>query len=172
MTIKDIINSISSVDNFPKEGIVFRDITPIFYDFKKVEFIIDKFVEFAENLNVDVIVAAESRGYLIGLPLAMQLKKPFVMVRKKGKLPRKTISVDYELEYGANTLEIHNDAIQPGQRVLLVDDLIATGGTSLAIENLIHQLHGVIVGQAYLIELKDLCDKSKLEGKVFSLIQY
>ncbi|MEF9984880.1 MAG: adenine phosphoribosyltransferase [Malacoplasma sp.] len=172
MTIKEISETISSVEDFPKKGIVFRDITPIFYDFEKVEFIIDKFVEFANTLTVDVIVAAESRGYLIGLPLAMKLKKPFIMVRKKGKLPRKTISVDYELEYGHNTLEIHEDAIKPGQKVLLVDDLIATGGTSLAIEKLIHRLNGVVVGQAYLIELKDLCDRDKLEGKIFSLIQY
>lgn len=172
MNIEDVKRSISAVPDFPKKGIVFRDITPIFYDYKKVQFIIDSIYEFATKLNIDVIVAAESRGYLIGLPLAVRMEKPFVMVRKKGKLPRQTISIDYELEYGKNTLEIHDDSIKPNQRVLIVDDLIATGGTSIAIEKLVEKLKGKVVGHAYLIELEELKGRQKLQGEFFSLVKY
>lgn len=172
MTIQDIKDSIISIKDYPKKGILFRDITPIFLNSEKVKFIISEFVKLIKEIDFDVIVAPESRGYLFGLPLALELNKPFIMVRKPNKLPRKTLSIDYTLEYGHNTLQMHQEDLKPNSKVLIVDDLLATGGTSFAIQKLIHLANCETVGHIYLIELLGLCDKSKIEGKLHSLIQY
>lgn len=172
MTIKDIKDSIISIKDYPNKGILFRDITPIFLNSDKVKFIISEFVKLVKDLDFDVIVAPESRGYLFGLPLALELNKPFIMVRKPNKLPRKTLSIDYTLEYGQNTLQMHQEDLKPNSKVLIVDDLLATGGTSFAIQKLIHLANCKTIGHLYLIELLGLCDKSKIEGNLQSLIQY
>lgn len=172
MELKDIENTIAKINDFPKEGIIFRDITPLFLEPKKINFIIDKMMEKISSKDIDVIVAPESRGYLFGLPLALKMNKPFVMVRKPNKLPREKLSIDYELEYGNNTLEIHKNDIKENSNILIVDDLLATGGTTCAIQELMEQLKANVVGQIYLIELEGLADKSKLKGNVISLIKY
>lgn len=172
MNYQDIKDSIISIQDFPKKGINFKDITPLFLNPKKIEFILDQMHSFAKTFDFDVIVAPESRGFLFGLPLAIKMKKPFVPIRKKGKLPREVISEEYDLEYGKSILEITKDDIPSNSKVLLIDDLIATGGTTVAIQNLIKKLNSEIVGQAYLIELVDLCDYEKLQGKFFSMIKF
>lgn len=172
MDIKDIEKSIAKIDDFPKKGIVFRDITPLFLEPTKVNFIIDEMIKFINPNNIDIVVAPESRGYLFGLPLALKINKPFVMVRKPNKLPREKLSIDYELEYGKNTLEIHKNDIKSNSNILIVDDLLATGGTTCAIQELIRKLGANVVQQVYLIELESLVDKSKLKGDVISLIKY
>lgn len=172
MEIKDIENTIAKIKDFPKKGIIFRDITPLFLEPKKINFVIDKMIEKISSIDVDIIVAPESRGYLFGLPLALRMNKPFVMVRKPNKLPREKLSIDYELEYGNNTLEIHKNDIKENSKILIVDDLLATGGTTCAIQELMHQLKANVVAQVYLIELDGLADKTKLKGNVISLIKY
>lgn len=172
MKISDIEKAIVSIQDFPKKDILFRDITPLFLDPNKINFIIDQMYNELSKVEYDVIVAPESRGYLFGLPLALKANKPFVMVRKPNKLPRPKLSIDYELEYGHNILEIHKDDIKPNSKVLIVDDLLATGGTSCAIQEMIKQLDSKVVGHMYLIELVGLANKSKLEGQVFSLIKF
>lgn len=172
MNYESIKNSIAIVEDFPKKGISFKDVTPLFLDSKKIEFIIDEMATFAKTVDFDVIVAPESRGFLFGLPLSLKLKKPFVPIRKKGKLPRKVVSEEYELEYGKAIIEISENDIPDNSKILIVDDLIATGGTSIAIQKLIKKLNCTVVGQVYLIELIELCDHEKLEGKFFSMIKY
>lgn len=173
MELKDIENTIAKIDDFPKKGIVFRDITPLFLEPKKIDFIIDEMIKrIPSKDDIDVIVAPESRGYLFGLPLALKMNKPFVMVRKPNKLPREKLSIDYELEYGNNTLEIHKNDIKENWNVLIVDDLLATGGTTCAIQELVTQLKANVVSQIYLIELEGLADKTKLKGNLISLIKY
>ncbi|MCF0217513.1 MAG: adenine phosphoribosyltransferase [Malacoplasma sp.] len=171
MDYQDIKNSIITIEDFPKKGISFKDISPLFLDPKKVEFVIDEMANFAKTIDFDCIVAPESRGFLFGLPLALKMKKPFVLVRKKGKLPREVVSESYNLEYGVATLEITKDAVAPNSKALIVDDLIATGGTTIAIQNILTKLNVSAVGQVYLIELFGLADHSKLQGKFFSLIK-
>lgn len=163
---------IVDIVDYPKKGIVFKDITPIFLHPNAVNDIVSDMANFANELNVDVIIGAESRGFLFGVPVSLKLNKPFVLVRKPNKLPRDTYYQSYDLEYGSSTLEMHKDAIKPGQRVLIIDDLLATGGTVGAIEKLVHQAGGEVVGSTFLIELKDLHGRDKLEGKVYSLLQY
>lgn len=172
MTYDDIKQSIISVHDFPKKGIDFKDITPLFLDPKKIEFIVDEMAAFAKTIDFDVIVAPESRGFLFGLPLSIKMKKPFVLVRKKNKLPREVISIDYDLEYGKSTIEITKDDIKQNAKVLIVDDLIATGGTSIAIQNLLKKQGAEVVGQVYLIELVNLCHHENLMGKFYSMIKY
>ena len=172
MEYENIKNSIATVEDFPKKGISFKDVTPLFLDPKKIEFITEQMAEFAKSFDFDVIVAPESRGFLFGLPLALKMKKPFVPIRKKGKLPRKVISEEYELEYGKAILEISEGDIPKNSKVLIVDDLIATGGTTIAIQNLIKKIGSVVAGQVYLIELVELCDYKRLEGNFFSMIKY
>lgn len=155
---------VARVDNYPEEGIVFRDITPLMADGEVYKSAIKEIVNFVKDMNIDVIVGPEARGFIIGCPLAYELGIGFVPVRKKGKLPRETIEVDYDLEYGSNILQIHKDAIKPGQRVLLADDLLATGGTMGASIELVEKLGGVVVGCAFLIELDDLKGREKLQG--------
>ena len=164
---------IRSIPDFPKPGILFRDITTLLKEKKALKEAINTLAAKFKDKKVDIVVAVESRGFIFGSVLAYKLGAGFVPVRKKGKLPAKTNSATYELEYGTDTLQMHHDAIKPGQRVLIVDDLLATGGTAKAVIDLIEQLAGKIVGITFLIELTGLKGREKLTGfPVFSLIKY
>lgn len=155
---------IKIVKDWPQKGIMFKDITPLMADGKAFKAAISEIVAYAKEKEVDVIVGPEARGFMIGTPVAYELGVGFVPVRKKGKLPREVIEVDYGLEYGKNTLTIHKDAIQPGQRVLVTDDLLATGGTIDATIKLVEKLGGVVAGCAFLIELAYLDGRKMLEN--------
>ena len=169
----DLKEFIARVDNYPTEGIIFRDITPLMADGKAFAYATQQIVDYAKKLEVDVVVGPEARGFIVGCPVAYALEIGFVPIRKKGKLPRKVIEVDYSLEYGSNVLTMHRDAIKPGQRVLITDDLLATGGTIEAAIHLVESLGGIVVGIAFLIELKYLHGIDKLKGyDVVSLISY
>lgn len=171
--MKKLEDYIRVIPDFPKPGILFRDITTVFQDADGLQLSIDLMQDAVKDLDFDVIVGAESRGFIYGAAMGYNLHKPLVLVRKKGKLPWKTESVDYDLEYGKATLEIHIDAIKPGQRVLLVDDLLATGGTVKAAAELIEKLGGEVVGILCMIELKGLEGRKKLEGyRVDTVIAY
>lgn len=164
---------IARVDDYPHEGIIFRDITPLMADGKAYHEATQRIVAYAKSKDVDVIVGPEARGFITGCPVAYALEIGFVPVRKKGKLPRKTIEVDYGLEYGKDVLTIHEDAIEPGMRVLIVDDLLATGGTIEATIKLVEQLGGEVVGCAFLIELAELEGYKKLHDKDYiALMKY
>lgn len=164
---------IRDIPDFPTKGIIFKDITPVLQHPKAFAEVIEDMAQCASALSPDVIVGIESRGFVLGSPVALKLGKGFVPVRKVGKLPHDTIRCDYELEYGTNAIEIHKDAIEPGQRVLIVDDLLATGGTAAASIKLIEELGGKVAGVLFLVELSFLNGRSKLEGyKVESLIRY
>ena len=168
--IKDLIRD---VPDFPVKGIMFKDITPVLKDPKALGEIIDRFSTMYRSENIDAIVGIESRGFIIGAPLALSLGLPFVPIRKVGKLPFDKIRVSYELEYGEATIEIHTDALEPGQRVVIVDDLLATGGTTVASIELVEKLDAEVVKCAFVIELGFLHGREKLpEGKVDSLIIY
>ncbi len=170
MNLKDYV---ANVPNFPKEGIQFKDITPLMADGAAYSYATQQMVEFAKTQKAEVIVGPEARGFIFGCPVAHELKIGFAPVRKPGKLPRETVSFNYDLEYGSNTLCMHQDAIKPGQRVLIVDDLLATGGTVEATIKLIEQLGGVVVGCAFLIELEGLNGRKMLENyEVLSLMKY
>lgn len=170
MNLKDYI---ANVPNFPKEGIQFKDITPLMADGKAFRFATEEFTKFAQELNVDLIVGPEARGFIFGCPVATELSIGFIPVRKPGKLPREVVTFDYDLEYGSNTLCMHQDAIKPGQKVLIIDDLLATGGTMAAAVKLVEQLGGVVAGLAFLIELDELNGREKLSGyNVKSLMHY
>ncbi|MBG9988029.1 adenine phosphoribosyltransferase [Aerococcaceae bacterium DSM 111176] len=157
-------NYIARVDNYPSEGVIFRDITPLMADGEAYRYSVEKMVEYAKDLEVDVIAGPEARGFIFGCPVATDLGIGFVPVRKPNKLPRETVEVAYDLEYGSNVLTMHKDAIKPGQRVLIVDDLLATGGTVKAAIDLVEKLGGVVAGCAFLIELDDLEGRKLLEG--------
>lgn len=169
----DLKNYIRNIQDYPKEGILFRDITTLLKDKDAFKFAIDAMAKQVENKKIDYIVGAESRGFLIGSALAYRLNCGFVPVRKKGKLPCKTISEEYALEYGTDSLYMHEDAINKGANVLIVDDLIATGGTALAMMKMVERLGGNIVGSSFLIELKELNGRKDI-GKypVNVLIEY
>lgn len=161
------------VPDFPVEGIVFKDITPLLLDPDVFQLAIDELARSQEGREIDAIVGIESRGFIVGMPLALKMKVPFVPIRKAGKLPFKKERVDYALEYGTASVEIHTDAIEPGQRVLIVDDLLATGGTTVAAIELVEKLGGVVVDCAFIIELGFLKGRDKLPpGKVTSLVVY
>ncbi|MFQ5957183.1 MAG: adenine phosphoribosyltransferase [Candidatus Brocadiales bacterium] len=173
MTTDNIKALIRDVPDFPKKGIVFKDITPLLHDPQGLKTAIDRLSDHYRDNHVSVVVAAEARGFIIGPPIALNLKAGFVPVRKQGKLPYKTKNMTYELEYGTDTLEIHEDAIKPGQKVLMVDDVLATGGTMAASCKLVESMGGHIIGCAFLIELTFLNGRKALEGRdVFSLIQF
>ena len=161
MNLKDYV---TVVPDYPKEGISFKDITTIMDNGKAYKFATDEIVKYAKELGTDLIVGPEARGFIIGCPVAYALEIGFAPVRKPGKLPRETVSVDYDLEYGKDTLTINSDAIKPGQRVLIVDDLLATGGTIGATIELVEKLGGIVVGCAFLIELSYLDGRQKLKG--------
>ena len=164
---------IRNIPDFPKPGILFRDITTLLKDNQAFKHALDGLVEKYKNKKIDKVAAVEARGFILGGAVAYGLGAGFVPVRKIGKLPWKTNSATYELEYGTDTLEMHRDAIEPGERVLIVDDLLATGGTVKAVTDLVRQLQGKIAGIAFLIELTDLKGKGKLKGyPVYSLIKY
>jgi adenine phosphoribosyltransferase len=169
----DLKAFIRDVPDFPKAGILFRDITPLLHDAGAFKYTIDQLVERFENERLDVIVGIESRGFLFGMPLAYQMGKPFVPVRKPGKLPSATHTAEYTLEYGSDSMEIHVDGIRPGQRVLVLDDLLATGGTLDATVRLVEMSGGVIGAIGVIIELIPLDGRRRLAGyDVFSLLQY
>lgn len=171
--MKKLEDYVLSIPDFPEPGIIFRDVTSVLQDGDGLHMAIDALAEKLEGLEFDVIAGSESRGFIFGMPLAYNLHKPFVLIRKKGKLPRETVSVTYSLEYGTAELEIHKDAVLPGQRVVLVDDLIATGGTSKAMIQLVESLGGVVVRNLFLMELAGLNGRSQLEGyDVSSVIVY
>lgn len=164
---------IRNIPDFPKPGILFRDITTLIGNSKVFKLAVDKLANKYKNKKIDKVVAVEARGFILGGVIAYKLGAGFVPVRKKGKLPWKTNSVTYALEYGTDTLEIHHDAIKAGDKILIVDDLLATGGTVKAVTDLVKQLEGKIIGIAFLIELTDLKGRDKLKGyPVYSLIKY
>ena len=169
-TIKDYIRTIP---DYPKKGIMFRDITTVLNDADGLQLAIDEMTKLLDGVEFDVIAGAESRGFIFGMPIAYKLHKPFVLVRKKGKLPGETISQAYDLEYGSAEVEIHKDAILPGQKVVMVDDLIATGGTVEAAIKLFERLGGEVVKVIFLMELTDLGGRKRLEGyDVDTVVQY
>lgn len=166
-------NHIASIPGFPKEGIIFRDVTPLLENGEAFYNATLDLAEFAKEQGADVIVGPESRGFIFGCPVANYMKIGFVPVRKPGKLPRKTISESYTLEYGSNTLCVHEDSIKKGQKVVIIDDLLATGGTVKAAINLIEKLGGVVVGCAFIIELVDLKGRDTIgDYPVFALCKY
>ncbi|MFA5527642.1 MAG: adenine phosphoribosyltransferase [Peptostreptococcales bacterium] len=164
---------IRDVENFPKEGVLFRDITPLLHDGQCFSESIEAFKALCADLDFDFIVGPESRGFIFGTPLAYALKKGFIPVRKPGKLPCETVTFEYDLEYGCDRLEMHKDAIKAGDKVVIVDDLLATGGTIASAVQLIEQLGGEVVGIFVLIELMELKGKDKLTDYVVrSILQY
>lgn len=164
---------IRDIPNFPKEGIIFKDIMPVLQDAAAFRYAIDLFYESYKDKKIDVVVAAEARGFIVGAPLAYNLGVGFVPVRKPAKLPAECVSAEYALEYGVDSLHMHKDAIAPGQKVLIVDDLLATGGTVGATVELVEKLGGEVIGIAFLIELTFLNGREKLKNyAVTSLIKY
>lgn len=169
----DLASTIRSVPDFPVKGILFYDITTLLKDPEALKASVDELAAAYKDKDIDVVVGMESRGFIFGMPVAYNLGTGFVPIRKPGKLPAETISESYALEYGTNTLQIHLDGITPGQRVLVVDDLLATGGTAQATCRLVERLGGVVAGVAFLIELTFLNGRDKLQGyDVFSLLKY
>jgi len=169
----DFYKYVAAVPNFPKEGILFRDITPLMNDGEAFRAACTELVKYAKSRGAELVVGPESRGFIFGCPVSYELGIGFAPVRKPGKLPRKTISYKYDLEYGSNELHITHDAVKPGQKVLIVDDLLATGGTTEAAIKLVEKLGGEVVGCAFLIELEDLKGREHIKGyDVFSLMKY
>ena len=171
--MKKIEEYVKSIPDFPEKGIIFRDVTSVLQDADGLHLAIDEMQKFLEGVEFDVIAGTESRGFIFGVPIAYNLHKAFVPVRKKGKLPRETVSAEYELEYGKAEIEMHKDAIRPGQKVVLVGDLIATGGTIEAAARLVEELGGEVVKIIFLMELEGLKGREKLKGyDVESVIHY
>ncbi|MGX8795568.1 adenine phosphoribosyltransferase [Fusibacter sp. JL298sf-3] len=169
----DLKSKIRVVEDFPKAGISFKDITTLLEDGKAYKAAIDACIDTVKDVSYDLIVGPEARGFLMGAPMAVTTEKGFVPIRKPGKLPYETVRHDYELEYGSDSLEVHKDAIKPGQRVLIVDDLLATGGTAKAVCELVEKLGGVVAGLAFLVELNFLDGRKVLEGyDVYSVLSY
>lgn len=170
MNLKDYI---ALVEDYPKEGIMFRDITPLLANGEAFRVATKAFVEFAEEKGAELVVGPEARGFIFGCPVSYEMGIGFAPVRKPGKLPREVVSYEYDLEYGSNTLCMHKDSVKPGQKVIIVDDLLATGGTVEATIKIIEDLGGIVVGLAFLIELDDLDGRKKLEGyDVLTLLNY
>lgn len=169
----DLKKYIADVPDFPVEGILFRDITPLLADGEAFKEAINKLSDFAKSVNADVICGPESRGFIFGCPVAADMNIGFIPIRKPNKLPREQVTASYDLEYGSNVLCMHKDAIKPGQRVVIVDDLLATGGTMKAAIQLIESLGGIVAGVAFVIELEDLQGKKNFEGyKLFTILKY
>lgn len=169
----DLNDYVASIPDFPSKGILFRDVTPMMQDGKALHEACDLIIKYAKEKGTEIIVGPESRGFLIGCPAAYALNVGFIPVRKPGKLPRETISCKYDLEYGSNELQIHADAIKKGQKVLIIDDLLATGGTVEATAKLVEQLGGEVVGCAFLIELEDLKGRELLKKyDVYAALKY
>ncbi len=171
--MKKLEEYVRTIPDFPEPGILFRDVTSVLQDADGLQLAIDTMQDLVKDLDYDVVAGAESRGFIFGTPIAYNNHKPFVLIRKKGKLPSETVSADYDLEYGKATIEMHKDSIKPGQKVLVVDDLIATGGTIEAIVKLINSLGGEVVGILVLMELAGLNGREKLTGyRLDSAITY
>ncbi len=169
----DLKKCIRDVPDFPEPGILFKDITPLLSNPEAFEQTIDWLAEDADSRQVDIIAGIESRGFIFGTPLALRLGLGFVPIRKPGKLPAETMSEEYTLEYGTNTIEMHTDAVEPGQRVLIVDDLLATGGTAAAAARLVERAGGVVAGLSFIIELEFLDGRKKLgDHDISALIAY
>ena len=162
--MKKVEDYIRSIPDFPEPGIIFRDVTSVLQDADGLKLAIDEMAKLLEGVECDVIAGAESRGFIFGMPLAYLLHKPFVLIRKAGKLPCETISKTYDLEYGSATIEVHKDSIKPGQKVVLIDDLIATGGTMKAAAELVEELGGEVGKMLFLIELAGLEGRKVFEG--------
>ena len=160
--MKKLEEYVKSIPDFPEKGIIFRDVTSVLQDADGLHLAIDTMQEKIKDLDYDVVVGPESRGFIFGTPIAYNNHKPFVLIRKKGKLPRETVSATYDLEYGSATIEMHKDSIRPGQKVLIVDDLIATGGTTEAMIKLIESLGGEVAGVVVLIELAGLKGRERI----------
>ena len=170
MNLKDYI---ASIQDYPKKGILFRDITPLMQNGDAFRYATEQFEEFAKSVGSEVVVGPESRGFIFGCPVATSLGIGFVPVRKPNKLPRETISYKYDLEYGSNELHMHKDSIKKGQKVLIIDDLLATGGTIDATIKMVEDLGGIVAGVAFLIELEDLKGRDLLNKyKVMSIMKY
>lgn len=170
MNLKDYI---ATIPDYPSKGIMFRDVTPLMADGEAFKYVCEKLTEYAKEKGAEMLVGPESRGFIFGCPVAANLGIGFAPVRKPNKLPRETISCEYELEYGENKIEMHKDAIKPGQKVVICDDLLATGGTVEAAIKLVEQLGGEVVGCCFLIELDDLKGREKVKNyDVFSLMHY
>ena len=161
---KSIEEYVRSIPDFPEEGIIFRDVTSILEDGEGLHLAIDLMQEKLEGVDFDVVVGPESRGFIFGVPIAYNMRKAFIPVRKKGKLPCETIEIEYDLEYGSAVIEMHKNSIKPGQKVVIIDDLMATGGTIEAIVKLVEQLGGIVVKTVFLMELEGLEGRKKLEG--------
>ena len=171
--MKNIKDYIRTIPDFPVAGVQFRDITTIIQDADGLALAVDSMLEKVKDLDYDVICGAESRGFIFGAPMAYKEHKPFVLIRKKGKLPGETISQSYDLEYGSTEIEMHVDSFKKGSRVLIVDDLIATGGTTEAMIKLVEKLGGEVVGVCVLIELPDLKGREKIAGyRLDSCVSY
>lgn len=169
----DLKNKIRNIKDFPKEGINFKDITTLLKDKDAFNYAIKEMAGLIQDKEFDIVIGPEARGFLVGAPLAYETKTGFVPVRKPGKLPSETLNYEYDLEYGSDTLEIHKDAIKPGQKIVIADDLLATGGTVHSVVKMIEQLGGEVVGIIFLIELEFLNGIEKLKGyNVKSLIKY
>ncbi len=168
----DLVNKIRDIYDYPVDGIIFRDITTLLKDANSFKDAIDQMVALRDD-EIDIVVGIEARGFIIGAPIAYALGCGFVPIRKKGKLPHEKISADYALEYGTDSIEMHTDAIAKGQKVLIVDDLLATGGTSKMAIEMVESLGGKVVGLDFLIELEDLKGREKLKGyDIKSIIKY
>ncbi|MGN0400332.1 MAG: adenine phosphoribosyltransferase [Blautia sp.] len=171
--MKKLEEYVRSIPDFPEPGIIFRDVTSILQDADGLKLAVDSMQALLEDVDVDVIVGAESRGFIFGAPIAYNLHKPLILIRKKGKLPCETIEASYDLEYGSATIEMHKDSIKPGQKVVIVDDLIATGGTIEAAAKLIEELGGEVVKIVFLMELEGLKGRERLSKyDVASVIRY
>lgn len=161
--MKDFKNYIASIKDFPSQGIIFRDITPLMLDGKAFKEACDQMIDFARQVGATVVVGPEARGFIFGCPVAYALEIGFAPVRKPNKLPRETVNVSYDLEYGSNTLSMHSDSLKPGDKVIVIDDLLATGGTIEATIKIVEKLGGTVVGAAFFIELEDLHGRDKLK---------
>lgn len=171
--MKKLEDYVISIPDFPEPGIIFRDVTSILQDPDGLKLAVDSLLSMVKGLDFDVIVGAESRGFIFGMPVAYETGKAFILARKPGKLPRETVSAEYELEYGTGSIEIHKDAIRPGQKAVIIDDLIATGGTARAIAGLVEQLGGQVVKLCFVMELAGLKGREQLAGyQVESAIRY
>ena len=171
--MKKLEEYVRSSPDLPEQGIIFRDVTSVLQDADGLHLAIDTMQDLVRDLDIDVVAGPESRGFIFGTPIAYNLHKPFVLIRKKGKLPCETVETSYALEYGTATIEMHKDSIRPGQKVLIVDDLIATGGTTEAMIKLVESLGGVVVGVVVMIELAGLKGREKIAGyRLESAVRY
>lgn len=169
----DLKTKIRAIKDFPEKGIIFRDITTLLKDAEGMKYAIDQMQEKLESLDFDIVIGPESRGFIFGMPIAYNLGKGFVPVRKKGKLPAKVVSKEYALEYGSAIVEIHEDALEKGQKVVIIDDLLATGGTAKAVAELVEEMGAEVVALDFLVELDELEGRKQLPGyRINSIIHY